>query len=176
MDVTSDRVNRVHASKLRLVKDMRQRSALREVSNMEAQRRTALQAVEQAVRDLATAEKSQAALEAELYRELAYSDSLSVEELDRRCHIVIGRLKAEIAGARRTLEEARAAQERAETAVFEARTILTKCSAASHKWQQIEGDVQRASDAHSEAEAEIEADDEVLLRYGSGSRTHTAGD
>ncbi|WP_349253231.1 hypothetical protein [Bradyrhizobium sp. CB3481] len=143
---------------------------------MEVKRRIAVQAVEQAVQHLATAEKNRAALEVELYRELALFDSLSVEELDRRCHIVTERLKAELAGARRTLEEACAAQEQAETAVFEARTILTKCSAASHKWQQIEGDVQRASDAQSEAEAEIEADDEVLLRYRSGSRTHTASD
>ncbi|MFH0301429.1 YscO family type III secretion system apparatus protein [Bradyrhizobium sp. 31Argb] len=176
MDVTSDRVNRVYASKLRLVKDMRQRSALREVSNMEAKLRTALQAVEQAVQDLATAEKNRAALEGELYRELASFDSLSVEELDRRCHIVTERLKAEVARARGRLEEVRDAQEQAKTSVLDARTILTKCSAASYKWQQIEGDVQRASDSHSEAEAEIEADDEVLLRYRSSTRTHTASD
>ncbi|WP_027535591.1 hypothetical protein [Bradyrhizobium sp. WSM3983] len=172
MDVASNRVNRVHASKLRLAKDMRERSALRELSNMEANRRVAVQAVEQAFQHIVNADKNRATLEVELYRELASLDPLSLEELDRRCHLVTERLTAEIAGARRRLDEARAAQEQAETAVFEARALLTKCSAASHKWQQIEDDVQRATDAHSEAEAETEADDELLLRYLSGSHTN----
>ncbi|ASY67377.1 hypothetical protein SJ05684_a40640 (plasmid) [Sinorhizobium sojae CCBAU 05684] len=44
-----------------------------------------------------------------------------------------------------------------------------KRSEARHKWQQIQDDLRRAVDILSEAAGEIEADDEILLRYGRGS-------
>ncbi|UFW92091.1 hypothetical protein BjapCC829_48435 (plasmid) [Bradyrhizobium barranii] len=169
MDSASGRLNPVHASKLRLVKDIRERSALRELSNMEAKGRVAAQAVEQACEQLAKAEGRRAKVEAELYREMLAAYAISVCELQRRYHLIIGRLTHEIAAAQRGLDEARAAQEQAEAAVLEARTLWTKRSAASHKWREIEGDVQRITNAHFEAAAEIEADDEVLLRYRRGS-------
>ncbi|TWB93016.1 hypothetical protein FBZ93_11155 [Bradyrhizobium macuxiense] len=176
MDVASDRLKAVHASKWRLVKNMRERNALRELSNREAKRRIAVEAVARASVALARAEESRATVETELYQELVSSDPMPVTELDRRCHLVIGRFTAEIASARQALEEACMVREQAETAVLEARTVWVKRSAATHKWQQIECDVQRTSDAHSEFAAEIEADDEVLLRYRRGSRTQAAGD
>ncbi|MDA9391583.1 hypothetical protein CO683_38285 [Bradyrhizobium ottawaense] len=165
MDITSDRLNPVHASKLRLVKDMRERSALRELSNMEAKRRIAVQAVEQACEHLANAERRRATVEAELYREMLSADAISVPELERRHHLIIGRLTDEIAAAQRSLGKARAAQEQAEAAAVEARSLWTKRSAASQKWHEIERDVRRITNAHFEAAAESEADDEVLLRY-----------
>ncbi|MGY3622270.1 hypothetical protein [Bradyrhizobium sp. USDA 10063] len=169
MDGASDRMNSVHASKLRLVKDMRERSALRALANMEAKRRIAAQAVQQAFQDLATAEGHRARIEVEVYRQLLSFDATPVAELDRRCHRVMERLTAEIALTRRRLDEARIAQEQAETAVSETRALWAKCSAATHKWQQIETDVRRAADTCSAVTAEIDADDEVLLRYGRGS-------
>ncbi|MFB9262249.1 hypothetical protein ACFFWD_03545 [Bradyrhizobium erythrophlei] len=173
MDIAPDRINPVHASKLRLVKDMRERSALRELSNMEAKRRVAVLAVEHAFEDLAGAEKHRARVEVELYRELASFDGLPVVELDRRCHLAVARLTAAIASAQRTLDEARIAQQQAEEAMSETRSHWASCSAASLKWQEIDCDVRRATNTHSEAAAEAEADDEVLLRYRSGSRTQT---
>ncbi|MBH5371147.1 hypothetical protein [Bradyrhizobium glycinis] len=166
MDITSDRLNPLHASKLRLVKEMRERSALREVSNMEAKRRIAVQAVEIAREHLANAEERRARVEAELYGEMLAADAISVSELERRHHLIIGRLTDEIAAAQRSLEEARAAHRQAEAAAVEARTLWTKRSAASQKWHEIERDVRRITDAHFEAVVEIEADDEVLLRRG----------
>ncbi|WP_375785014.1 hypothetical protein ACE10Z_36410 [Bradyrhizobium sp. Pha-3] len=175
MDVTSDRLNPVHASKLRLVKDMRERSALRELSNMETKRRIAVQAVEQASEHCTNAERYRASVEAELYREMLSADAISVTELERRCHLIIGRLTEEIAAAQRTLDEARSAQDHAEAAVLEARTLWAKRSAASHKWREIERDVQRITNAHCETAAEIEADDEVLLRYRRGLGAQVGG-
>ncbi|MCA1455147.1 hypothetical protein I6F35_18235 [Bradyrhizobium sp. BRP22] len=176
MDVAADRLNPVQASKLRLVKDMRERSALRELSDMEAKRRIAAEAVERASKDLASAEKHRASLEAELYLELASFDTMSVTELDRRYHLIIGRLTAKIALARQALERARIGLEQAQTAAVEARAHWAKRSAASHKWQQIECDVQRMTNARSEFAAEIETDDEVLLRYQHGSSSQGIGD
>ncbi|KRQ97099.1 hypothetical protein CQ12_39385 [Bradyrhizobium jicamae] len=176
MDVASDRLNPIDASKLRLVKDIRERSALREMSNMEAKRRIAVQAVEQASEHLANAERHRTSVEAEIYREMLSVDVISVTELERRCHLVIGRLTAEIGSAQKTLDEARTAQCQAEAAVLAARTLWAKRSAASHKWQEIERDVQRITNAHFEAAAETEADDEILLRYRRGSPTQMGGE
>ncbi|MCP1854629.1 MULTISPECIES: hypothetical protein [unclassified Bradyrhizobium] len=175
MDVASHGLNPVQASKLRLVKDMRERSALRELSNMEAKRRIAADALQRASEGLEAAQKHRAKVEAELYRELAALGTTSVTELDRRCQLVIGRLAAEIESARRALEQARMAHEEAQRAVSEARAVWAGRSAASQKWQEIEGNVQRASAVRSESAAEIDADDEVLLRYQGGSRSQTIG-
>ncbi|MDA9474831.1 hypothetical protein XI03_10030 [Bradyrhizobium sp. CCBAU 65884] len=166
MDITSDRLNPVHASKLRLVKDMRERSALRELSNMEAKRRNAVQAVEQAFEHLANAEGRRARVEAELYAEMLSADAMSVSELERRHHLIIGRLTDEVAAAQRNLAKARVTQEQAEAAAVEARILWTKRSAASQKWHEIERDVRRVTNTDLEAAAEIEVDDEVLLRRG----------
>jgi len=175
MDVASDGLNPVQASKLRLVKDMRERSALRELSNMQATRRIALEALQRAAEDLESAEKHRARLEAELYQELTSLETTSVTELDRRCQLVVGRLAAEIEPARQALEQARIAHEQAQGAVNEARTVWAKRSAASQKWQEIEGDVQRTTAVRSEFAAEIDADDEVLLRYQGSSRSQAVG-
>ncbi|WGD51289.1 hypothetical protein QA641_38390 [Bradyrhizobium sp. CB1650] len=176
MDIASDRLNPVHASKLRLVKDMRERSARRELSNMEGERHLAIQAVQQACEHLANAEGRRATVEAELYREMLAADAISVCELQRRYHLIIGRLTDEIAAAQRVLDNARATQEQAEAAVLEARAVWTKRSAASQKWRQIDGDVQRITNAHFEAAGEIEADDEVLLRYRRGPSGRSGGE
>ncbi|VIO69189.1 hypothetical protein CI1B_25510 [Bradyrhizobium ivorense] len=176
MDVASYRLNGVHASKLRLVKDMRERSALHELSNMEAKRRIAGEAVAQACEQLANAERHRARVEAELYRQMLSDDAISVSELERRHHLIIGRLTEDIAAAQRILDEARTAQDQAETAVREARTLWAKRSAACHKWQEIERDVERSTNAHVEAAAEIEADDEVLLRYRRGAPNQRGGE
>ncbi|GGI27754.1 MULTISPECIES: hypothetical protein [Bradyrhizobium] len=175
MDVASYRLNPSQASKLRLVKDMRERSALRQLSNTQAERQIAVKAMEKASKNAASAEKRRASLEAELYLELASSNRMCVTELDRRLHLVIGRLTAEIATARQVLEQARIAQQQAQAAVVEARVVWAKRSAASQKWQQIECDVQRSTNACSECAAQIETDDEVLLRYQSGSRSQAIG-
>ncbi|MDD1521615.1 MULTISPECIES: hypothetical protein [Bradyrhizobium] len=176
MDIASNGLSPAHASKLRLVKDMRERSALRELSNMEAKRHLAVQAVQEACEHLAHAEERRAKLEAELYREMLAADAISVCELQRRYHLIIGRLTDEIKAAQRALDEARAAQEQAEAAVLEARSVWTKRSAASQKWREIDHDVRRITDAHFEAAAEIEADDEVLLRYRRGRSGQTGGE
>ncbi|RXH38017.1 hypothetical protein XH99_01755 [Bradyrhizobium nanningense] len=176
MDIAPDRLNPVHASKLRLVKDMQERSAIRELSNAEAKRHLAIQAVEQACERVAHAEERRAKVEAELYREMLAADAISVFELQRRYQLIIGRLTDEITAAQRVLEEARAAQEQAELAVLEARGVWTKRSAASQKWREIDHDVQRITNAHFEGAAEIEADDEVLLRYRRESSGQTGGE
>ncbi|WFU71542.1 hypothetical protein [Bradyrhizobium sp. CB2312] len=176
MDVASDGLNLVQASKLRLVKDMRERSALRELSNMEARRQIAVAALQRASENLKGAEDRRAKAEVELYQELASLEMMSVTELDRRCQLVLGRLAAEIESARQAREQARIAHEQAQRAVNEARTMWAKRSAASQKWQEIEGDVQRTTAVRSEFAAEIDADDEVLLRYQGGSRSQTVDD
>ncbi|MGY4157811.1 hypothetical protein ACVINW_003653 [Bradyrhizobium sp. USDA 4461] len=176
MDVTSDRLNTVHASRLRLVKDMRERSALRELSNMEAKRRIAGEAFEQASEQLADAQRRRARVEAELYREMLSADAISVSELERRHHLIMGRLTEDIAAAQLLLDEAHTAQDQAEAAVREARTLWAERSAACHKWQEIERDVERITNADVEAAAEIEADDEVLLRYRRGATIQTGGE
>ncbi|MGY4627361.1 hypothetical protein [Bradyrhizobium sp. USDA 4486] len=173
MDVASDGLNLVQASKLRLVKDMRERSALRELSNMEARRQIAVAALQRASENVKRAENRRAKAEADLYQELASLEMMSVTELDRRCQLVLGRLAAEIESARQAREQARIAHEQAQRAVNEARTIWAKRSAASQKWQEIEGDVQRTTAVRSEFAAEVDADDEVLLRYQGGSRSQT---
>ncbi|MHC2342692.1 hypothetical protein [Bradyrhizobium barranii] len=101
---------------------------------------------------------------------------MSVCELQRRYHLIIGRLTDEIAAAQQVLENARAAQAQAETAVLEARAVWARRSAASQKWREIDQDVRRTTSAHFEAAAEIEADDEVLLRYRRGPSGQTGGE
>ncbi|MDA9437086.1 hypothetical protein [Bradyrhizobium sp. CCBAU 51627] len=176
MDIAFDRLSPAHASKLRLVKDMRERSAVRELSDVEAKRHLATQAVQQACEHLALAEERRAKVEAELYREILAADAISVCELQRRYHLIIGRLTDEITAAQRVLDKARAAQEQAEAAVIEARAVWTKRSAASQKWREIDQDVRRITNAHFEAATEIEADDEVLLRYRRGPSGQTGGE
>lgn len=164
MDVGSDGVNCARASKLRVVKDMRERSAMRELSKAEASHRVAVLAVEQGLQQLAMAEERRAMLEVELYQQLISLEALSVEELDGHCRRVIEGGAADIALRRRTLDDALVAQKKAETAVCEARTCWAKCSAALRKWEQIEHDERRASEFHAELAIEMEADDEVGLR------------
>lgn len=176
MDVASDRLNPAHVSKLRLVKDMRERGALRELSSMENGRRIAVQAVEHASQHLANAERHRARAEAVLYRDMLSADAISVIDLERRHHLIIGRFTEEIAAAQRGFDEARSAQDQAEVAVLEARTLWAKRAAASQKWQEIERDVRRMTDAFCEVAAEIEADDEVLLRYRRGSDHQSGGE
>lgn len=173
MDVPSDRMSCIHASRLRHVKDMRERSARNELSDMEAKRHIATLAAEHAWQELAIAEQHHTQAEAEVYQQLTSLGTLSVVELDR-CQLTLERLAIEITAKRQALEEARIAQEQAETAASEKRAHWAKRSAATHKWRQIETDVRRAADTHSEATAELEADDEVLLRYGSGLLTTVA--
>ncbi|MGY3238056.1 flagellar biosynthesis chaperone FliJ [Bradyrhizobium sp. USDA 4472] len=175
MDVASGGLNLVQASKLRQVKDIRERSALRELSNMEARLQTAINALQRACESLKAAENRRAKVEAELYQELASLETMSVTELDRRCQLVLGRLAAEIESTRQEREQAHIAHEQAQQAVNEARNIWAKRSTASQKWQEIEGDVQRTTALCSEFAAEIEADDEVLLRYKGGSRCQAVG-
>ncbi|WP_377827967.1 hypothetical protein ACFKHW_28220 [Bradyrhizobium lupini] len=175
MDVASDGLKPVEASKLRLVKDIRERSELRELSNIEAKRRIAFEAVERASSDLASAEKHRASVEDQLYQEMASLSAMSGTELDRRCHLVIGRFTAEIASRREALGQARIAQEQAQTAVVEARALWAKRAAASHKWRQIERDVQRTTDSRLEFAAEIETDDDQLLRYQGASHSQAVG-
>ncbi|PPQ20008.1 hypothetical protein CV770_07175 [Bradyrhizobium sp. AC87j1] len=175
MDVASDGLNLVQASKLRLVKDMRERSALRELSNMEARRRIAVEALQRASENLEGAENRRAKVEAELYQELASLKTMSVTELDRRFQLILGGLAAQIESARQAREQARVAHEQAQRSVNEVRTIWAKRSAASQKWEEIEGDVQHTTAVRSECAAEIDADDEVLLRYHGGSRSQAVG-
>ncbi|MER8383082.1 hypothetical protein [Mesorhizobium sp. M1399] len=165
MDVASDRVNRVHASRLRLLKEMQERSALRELSEKEAQCHMATLTVQNASQGLAIAQQHCAGAETALYQELMSLDTLSSAALDHH-HLRIERLAAEVTSRRQMLDDARIAQEKAETAASETRALWVIRSAARHKWQQIEDDVRRAVDIYAEAAGEIEADDEILLRYG----------
>ncbi|RJT30043.1 hypothetical protein D3227_30880 [Mesorhizobium waimense] len=170
MDVASDRVNCFHASRLRLLKEMQERRLLMELSKKEAQRRTATFAVQNASQGLAVAQQNCAGAEAELYQELMSLDTFSSAALDHH-HLLIERLEAEITFRREMLDEARVAQEKAEAAASETRARWVRCSAAKRKWQQIEKDVRRALDIHLEAADEMEADDDILLRYGRISLT-----
>ncbi|UPK20756.1 hypothetical protein [Bradyrhizobium sp. 131] len=174
MDVPSDRMSCIHVSSLRQLKDMRERSARSELSNMEAKRHIATSAAEHAWQELGIAEKHHTEAQAEVYQQLMSVGTLSVVELDH-CQLTLERLAIEISSKRRTLEEARITQKQAETAASERRAHWAKRSAATHKWRQIETDVRRAADTHSEVTAELEADDEVLLRHGRGLPTLVAG-
>ncbi|MGZ2402794.1 hypothetical protein [Rhizobium ruizarguesonis] len=174
MDVASDRVNRVDASRLRLVKDMRERSARSELSNMEAKRQFAALATQHASKELAIAGDRRAAAEVQLYQQLISIDTLSVAALDRG-KLLIERFETEVTLRLRRLEDARVAQEEAETAASETKAHWVKCSAARQKWEQIEGDLRRSVDTHSESAAENEADDELMPRYGRVSRPQMLG-
>lgn len=165
MDVPSDRMSFIHASRLRHVKEIRERGARTELSNLEAKCRIEALAAERAGRELAIAEERRAQAQAEVYEQLTSLGTVSVVELDRR-ELILERLATEVTSKRQTLEEARSAQKQAETAASEGRAHWAKCSAATDKWRQIETDVHRAADTHAEVTAEIEADDEVSLRYG----------
>lgn len=174
MDVPSDRMSCIQVSSLRQVKDMRERSARSELSNMEAKLHIATSAAEHAWRELAIAETHHTEAQAEVYQQLMSAANLSVVELDH-CQLTLERLAIEITSKRRTLKEARTAQKQAETAASERRAHWATRSAATHKWRQIETDVRRAANTHSEVTAELEADDEVLLRHGRGLPTSVAG-
>ncbi|MBB4188997.1 hypothetical protein GGE07_005676 [Sinorhizobium terangae] len=174
MDVASDRVKSVDISRLRLLRDMRERSALGELSKMEAKRKIASSAARHASRELAIAQQDCARVHMELHRELVSFDSLSIAALDRY-HLLIERHAAGVIRRRQSLEDARKVREQAETAASEARNQWVRCSAAKHKWQRIEHELKRAIDIHSDAAAEIEADDEVLLRHGRASLVQALG-
>ncbi|WOH80234.1 hypothetical protein RX327_31120 [Bradyrhizobium sp. BEA-2-5] len=173
MDVPSDRMSCIHASKLRHVKDLRECSARSELSNMDAKRNIAVLAAKRAWRELIIAEEHHARAEREVYKQLVSLGTLSVIELDRS-QLTLEKLAGEIASKRQTLEDARIAQGQAEIAASEKRVHWVKRSAASHKWRQIETDVRRAAHDQSEVTAEIDADDEVLLRYGQRLLTKVA--
>lgn len=147
------------------MKEIRERGARTELSNMEARCRFETLAAERAGRELAAAEERRVKAQAEIYEQLTSPGTVSVVELDR-CQLIVERLALEVTSKRQTFEDARVAQEQAETAVSEGRTHWAKCSAATDKWRQIERDVRRAADTHAEVRAEIEADDEVLFRTG----------
>ncbi|MBA1142424.1 hypothetical protein [Mesorhizobium neociceri] len=165
MDVASDRVNRVHVSRLRLLKDMQERSALRELSMKEAQRHMATLAVENASQELAIVQHHCARTQAALYQELMSLDTLTSAALDHH-HLQIERLAAKLTSSHQVVDDARIAEEKAEAAASEKRAVWVKRSTAKHKWQQIEDDVRRAFDTHSEAASEMEADDEASVRHG----------
>ncbi|NEI67600.1 hypothetical protein GR243_38225 [Rhizobium leguminosarum] len=154
---------------------MRERSALSELSNMEAKRQGAALATQHASNELAIAEDRRAATEVQLYQQLISLDTLSVTALDR-AKLLIERLEIEVTLRLQRLDDARVAQEEAETAASETRAHWAKCLAARHKWEQIEGDLRRSIDAHSESVAEIEADDESMPRYGRVSHPQMSVD
>ncbi|RDJ04498.1 hypothetical protein [Rhizobium grahamii] len=168
MDVTSDRMNRVHASRLRLLKDLRENRAVRELSKAEAQRDIAAAAVQRACRELAIAEQRRATAEVELYQQLVSLDYLSATTLDRY-HFVLERLAAKVGVERRTFDDARIAQQQAESEAAAAKAHWAGCSAVNQKWQQIEDDVKRADEICLEAAAEIEVSDDVLTRHRRSS-------
>ncbi|WP_040592921.1 hypothetical protein [Mesorhizobium metallidurans] len=173
MDVASDRVNHIQSSRLRLLKEMQERRALSELSKKEAQRHMATLAAQNASRELAMAQQHCSTAEAALYQELMTLDDLSSATLDRH-HLHIECLAAEITRRRQMLVNARAAEEKAELAASVTRDLWVVCSAATHKWRQIEDDVRRAVEIHSEAAGEIEADDEILVRFGRGPLSQVA--
>ena len=168
MDVAFDLVNYAHASRLRLLKEMQERDARRKLSNKEAQHRMAIVAAQNASQELEIAQQQRAGKEAQLYQVLTSLNTLSSAALDHH-HLHIERLAAEITIRGQVLDDARIAQEQAETAASETKAKWVRRSEARHKWQQIEDDLRRAVDIHSEAAGEMEADDEILLRYGRGS-------
>lgn len=159
----------IHVSRLRHVKEIRERGARTELSDMEAKCRLEALAAERAARELAVAEEHRVKAQAEIHQQLTSSGSVSVVELDRG-ELIVERLALEVTSKRQAFEDARVAQEQAETAASERRTHWAKCSVASDKWRQIETDVRRAADTHAEVRAEIEADDEVLFRTGFAPR------
>lgn len=169
MDVPSDRMTCIHVSRLRHVKEIRERGARTELSNMEAKCRYEALAAERAARELAAAEERRVKAQAEIHQQLTSSGTVSVVELDRG-ELIVERLALEVTSKRQAFEDARVAREQAETAASERRAHWAKCSAATDKWRQIETDVRRAADAHAEVRAEIEADDEVLFRTGFAPR------
>ncbi|RRI01538.1 hypothetical protein EH240_14715 [Mesorhizobium tamadayense] len=171
MDVAPDRVNGIQASRLRHLKEMQEHRAHRELSKKEAQRQMATLAVKEASLELEKARQHCATAEAGLYQELMRLDSLSSATLDRH-HLYMERLAAEITFRRQMLDDARIAQKNAEIAASETRDLWVTCSAAKQKWLQIDDDVRRAIEIHSETAGEIEADDEILLRYGRLSLAH----
>lgn len=147
------------------MKEIRERGARTELSNMEAKCRSEALAAERAARELAVAEERRVRAQEEIYDQLTSPGTVSVVELDR-CQLTLERLALEVTSKRQAFEGARIAQEQAETVASEGRAHWAKCSAATDKWRKIETDVRRAADAHAEVRAEIEADDEVLFRYG----------
>lgn len=169
MDVPSDRMSCIHVSRLRHVKEIRERGARTELSNMEAKCRFETLAAERAARELAAAEERRVKAQAEIYQQLTSPGTVSVVDLDRG-QLIVERLALEVTSKRQAFEDARVAQEQAETAASERRTHWAKCSVATDKWRQIETDVWRAADTHAEVRAEIEADDEVLFRTGFAPR------
>ncbi|NRQ19057.1 hypothetical protein [Ensifer sesbaniae] len=175
MDVASDRVNRVHTSRLRLLKDMQERSAFRELSEKQAQHDMATLALQNASQELANAQQHFARAEAALYEELMSLDKWSSAALDHH-HLQIERLAAEVSSKRQMLDDAHIAQKEAEAVLSEMRTVWVRRSAASHKWQQIEDEVRRAVEIQSEAAGEIEGDDEISLRYGRVSLAQMSRD
>jgi hypothetical protein len=111
----------------------------------------------------------------QLYKQLVSLNTLSVAALDRG-KLLIERLAIEVTLRLQRLDDARVAEEEAETAASETRARWVKCLATKHKWEQIEGDLRRSVDIHSESAAEIEADDETMPRYGRVSRPKVSGD
>ncbi|MCA1408283.1 hypothetical protein I6F26_29310 [Ensifer sp. IC3342] len=168
MDVAFDLVNYAHASRIRLLKEMQERDARRKLSDKEARRRMAIVAAQDASQGLKIAQQQRAREEAQLYQKLMSLNTLSSAALDHH-HLHIERFAAEITLKGQVLDNAHFAQEQAETAASETKAQWVRRSEARRKWQQIEDDLRRAVDIHSEAAGEIEADDEILLRFGRGS-------
>ncbi|MCH4561134.1 MULTISPECIES: hypothetical protein [Mesorhizobium] len=173
MDVASDRLNHVQASRLRLLKEMQERRALHKMSKTEAKRDMAVLAAQNAARDLAMTQQDCAAAEADLYQELMTLENLSNGMLDRH-HLRIELLAAEITCRRQMLGDAQIAQEQAEIAMFRTRDEWIACSAATRKWQQIEDDVGRDVEIHSEAVSETEAEDDRVVRFGRSALAQVA--
>ncbi|AGS25355.1 hypothetical protein REMIM1_PE00268 (plasmid) [Rhizobium etli bv. mimosae str. Mim1] len=167
-------MNWVHATSLRLLKDVRERGALGELSKMEATARIAAEAAQHASEELAIAQRHCARAETELCQRLGSLNNLSVTALDH-AQLRIERLSAEVAIKHEILDDARSIQEEAETAASEARTHWISCLAARHKWQQIEDDARRAVDIQSQAAGEMEAEDEVLPGDGRGLLAQVSG-
>lgn len=174
MDVASDRVSCTHVSTLRHVKDMREQRALSEWQSLEATHRAALEAEETARVQLASTQGERARLESELYRQLVLSEPLSTADLDR-CQLVLERLASEVVARQQQLDEASGVREKAAAAASEGRARWVKSSAATHKWGQIEASVLRAAQTRAESATEIEAEDDVSLRYGRGAGARALG-
>ncbi|WP_114948594.1 hypothetical protein [Microvirga calopogonii] len=175
MDVASDCVNQVHVLRLSFLKNLQERSALRQLSAKEGQRRMATSAVQSASEELAIALQHRELREAALYGKLMSLDTLTGAALDRH-HLEIDRLAAEVTSRHRVLDGARLAQGEAEAAASEMRGLWVKRSIAKHKWKLIKDDVRRSADIHAETAGEIEADDEICHRYGRVSLAHLSRD
>ncbi|MGQ4274903.1 hypothetical protein [Terrihabitans sp. B22-R8] len=167
MDVASDGISSARVQTLRKLKEQREQRALGEWQARERERQLAAAAEADALDELRQAREARTRYEADFHLSLQASDAVHVSDVERRS-LQLDILSETIGRKEKALDAAIEARRKTDEIAAEARALWARAAAVTRKWTLIETDVRKAQFMREESVSEIETEDDISLRHGTG--------